>query len=110
MFNYNNRRLSVPNSVAVSQARLRVCGAQNWTQRSARVNQDRYVVVFNTSASLPLNVYYLVPDGDPNTAPLVDVLPPQSQGIYLVQSMDQVLVNRDVASTDAVTAYERLAR
>lgn len=110
MLNYNNRRLSSPTSVAVSQTRLIVCGEQSWTLQSARVNQDRYVVVFNTSASLPLNVYHQVPNTPPASAPLVDVLPPQTQGIYLVQAMDQILVNRDVASTDAVTAYERLAR
>lgn len=104
------RRLGPISSVAVSTARLRVCGASSWTQSSPNAARDRLVVLFNASTSLSLNVYQLAPGGDAASAPIIDVLPTLSRGVYLVPGGDEILVNRDAASSDTVTAQERTPR
>lgn len=110
MFSYNNRRLGPVTNQPVSLTRLIACGESNWTLQSRRFAQDRFVVLFNASPSFNLNVYLMTPENTIANSNLIDVLPPLTQGIYLVQSGDQILVNRDAASTDTATAYERLAR
>ena len=107
---YNMARMSAPVEQAVGTTRLYACGRSGWSETSRFGAEDRLVVMFNNSSTLPLNVYLLTPGAVPADALRVDVLPPQAQGVYAVQSNDHLLVNRDSPSSDTVTAHERMPR